>query len=275
VSFAGYPAGTGLEEIPYRISDRFLESEIGDRRSKIDLELPSPNSDLRTAERVLLIDCFWCYDPCGADVEINDLPAQESGRITFGSLNNFCKINDAVLRLWARVLGQTKNSRLILLSYEGSHRQRTQEILRQEGIDPRRVEFVEHGSRVTYLRYYHRLDIALDPFPYNGHTTSLDALWMGVPVVSLAGSRSISRAGLSQLSHLGLEEWVAFSEEDYVEKAMRLAHDLPRLAHLRSTLRARMEASPLMDAPRFTRSIEGVYRTLWRRWCEEAVGARA
>ena len=109
-----------------------------------------------------------------------------------------------------------------------------------------------------------------DPFPYNGHTTSLDALWMGVPVVSLAGQRAVSRAGLSQLTNLGLPELVAFSENEYVEIATRLAGDLPRLTELRRTLRARMESSVLMDAEQFARGIEAAYRTMWRQWCGQS-----
>jgi predicted O-linked N-acetylglucosamine transferase (SPINDLY family) len=119
------------------------------------------------------------------------------------------------------------------------------------------------------LELYHQLDIVLDTFPYNGHTTSLDALWMGSPVVSLAGERPVSRGGLSQLSNLGLSQWVAHTEDEYINIAVELAHDLPRLEELRKTLRARMERSVLMDAPHFARSIEAAYRAMWRRWCME------
>ena len=129
------------------------------------------------------------------------------------------------------------------------------------------MEFVEARSRREYLELYHRVDIVLDTFPYNGHTTSLDALWMGVPVVSLAGATSVSRAGLSQLTNLGLPELVAHSEEDYVRIAANLASDLPRLATLRSTIRDRMENSVLMDAPRFARNVEAAYRSMWQTWC--------
>jgi predicted O-linked N-acetylglucosamine transferase (SPINDLY family) len=137
----------------------------------------------------------------------------------------------------------------------------------QEGIAGSRIEFVEPRPWREYLKLYHRLDIVLDTFPYNGHTTSLDALWMGVPVVSLAGPRAVSRAGLSQLTNLGLPELVARTEDEYVEIATKLAGDLPRLSELRATLRSRMEASVLMDAPRFARQIEAAYREMWRRWC--------
>jgi predicted O-linked N-acetylglucosamine transferase (SPINDLY family) len=142
------------------------------------------------------------------------------------------------------------------------------EILNREGITENRVEFADPRPRREYLELYHRVDVMLDPFPYGGHTTSLDALWMGVPVVSLAGPQIVSRAGLSQLSNLGLRELVAFSEDDYVRIAAELAADLPRLAELRSTLRSRMEASVLMDGERFARGIERAYRAMWRQWCE-------
>jgi predicted O-linked N-acetylglucosamine transferase (SPINDLY family) len=252
VSFAGYPGSTGLDAIGYRLSDRLLESPVGPA---------SPT------EQVFLIDSFWCYDPCGMTVAVNELPARHSGRVTFGSLNSFCKVNEPVLRLWARVLGAVKDSRLVLLSQLGSHRQRTLEVLEREGVAAHRVEFVDRSPRQAYLELHHRLDLVLDPFPYNGHTTSLDALWMGVPVVSLAGATTVSRAGLSQLTNLGLPELVASTEDDYVQIATELAHDLPRLATLRATLRPRMEASALMDAPRFARQIEAAYRTMWRQWC--------
>jgi predicted O-linked N-acetylglucosamine transferase (SPINDLY family) len=146
------------------------------------------------------------------------------------------------------------------------------ELLGREGIDAHRIEFFEPRPRRQYLELYQGVDIALDPFPYNGHTTSLDALWMGVPVVSLAEERAVSRAGLSQLTNLGLPELVAFSEEDYVRIAVQLAHDIPRLRELRAALRPRMEASVLMDAPRFARQIETAYRAMWRHWCTKEAG---
>jgi predicted O-linked N-acetylglucosamine transferase (SPINDLY family) len=253
VSFAAYPGSTGVEAIEYRISDRWLEDE-----GKMQ-EGPEAN--------VCLIDSFWCYEPCEIDLPVNDLPAGKNGYVTFGSLNNFSKINEPMLRLWARVLSEVKDSRLVMLTVEGSHRERTVAMLEREGVDPGRVEFFAPLPRTEYMELYHRLDVVLDTFPYNGHTTNLDALWMGVPVVSLIGGHPVSRAGLSQLSNLGLAELAARAEEDYVRIAVQLAGDLPRLAELRGTLRSRMAASVLMNGGRFARQIESAYRNIWRRWC--------
>jgi predicted O-linked N-acetylglucosamine transferase (SPINDLY family) len=134
-----------------------------------------------------------------------------------------------------------------------------------------RVELVGFLSQSEYLNLHLRIDLALDPFPYNGITTTCDALWMGVPVLTLPGVTPISRASLSLLSTIGLDELAAHSEDDYLRIAIELAGDLPRLAELRTTLRARMQTSPLMDAPRFARSMETALRSMWQRWC----GARS
>jgi len=261
VSFAGYPGSTGLEAIEYRISDKYLEADYADE-------------EIGRKEQIHLIDSFWCYDPCGVEIGLNGLPANESGRVTFGCLNNFCKVNKPALKLWAQVLGKVTDSRLVLLSGVGEHRQRALKAFASEGVEAHRVQFVEYRPRCEYLELYHGLDIALDTFPYNGHTTSLDALWMGVPVVSLAGNTPVSRGGLSQLTNLGLPELVAHSEAEFVTIAVNLARDLPRLAHLRSTLRNRMEQSVLMDAPHFARNIEAAYQKMWQHWRASGSGLR-
>ena len=260
VSFAGYPGSTGLETMDYRLTDGYLEPiKCGVRSAERGVgEQPIP-----------LAHSFWCYAPDGTEPEVNGLPATGNGYVVFGCLNNFCKVNEPMLTLWARVMEQVAGSRLVILTKEGSHRQRTRDRLAKEGVSPGRVRFVGLRPRREYLALYHRLDLALDTFPYNGHTTSLDALWMGVPVVSRCGVTPVSRAGLSQLSHLELPELVAHSEEDYVRLAVALARDTGRLAGLRATLRERMRASPLTDAAGWTRSIEDAYRQMWQRWCEE------
>jgi len=262
VTFAGYPGSTGLTTIDYRLSDPYLDP-------------PGMDESIYSEQTVRLPDSFWCYDPLeNRDIPVNSLPVLDTGVVTFGGLNNFSKINDQVLLLWAQVLRQVKDSRLLLLTSEGSHRQRTLERLRQAGIDPAQIQFAPRQSRRGYLELFHRVDIGLDTFPYNGHTTSLDSFWMGVPVITLVGQTVVSRAGWSQLSNLGLTELVARTPEQFVTAAVELAGDLPRLTGLRSTLRSRMEKSPLMDAPRFARNIESAYRGMWHKWCEGVISNR-
>ncbi len=258
VTWAGYPGSTGLETIEYRLSDPFLDP-------------PGMDESVYSEQTVRLPSSFWCYDPLDCrDLPVSALPARTHGFITFGCLNNFCKINDGVLRLWARVLAAVPSSRLLLLAPEGGHRQHTLDLFGQEGVASERVEFVSQQPRRKYLELYHRIDLCLDTLPYNGHTTSLESLWMGVPVVTLVGQTIAGRAGLSQLTNLGLPEWAASTPEQFVRIAAGLACDLPRLAHFRAALRERMEASPLMDAPRFARDIEAACRDMWRQWCEKS-----
>jgi protein O-GlcNAc transferase len=261
VSFAGYPDSSGVEAIGYRISDRYLEAGAMEEHAG-------------RQEQVCLIDSFWCYDSQGNEVEVSGVPAGKSGLVTFGNLGNFCKVSNLTLKLWARVLGAVKASRLVIRSAAGSHRQRILEALGREGVEAQRVDFVAPRPQREYLELYHRLDIILDTFPYNGHTTSLDALWMGVPVVSMAGETPVSRGGLSQLSNLGLPELVARSDMEYVNIAEKLAKDLPRLVELRSTLRARLKASVLMDAPGFARNIEAAYRFIFQEWRDKQYSVR-
>jgi len=199
---------------------------------------------------------------------VNALPCVQNGYITFGSLNNFCKVNDDVIALWGSVLNAIPDSRLVLLTPEGNSRRSVLERFAKESISSARIEFVAKQPRATYLRTYHRIDIALDTFPYNGHTTSLDALWMGVPVITLAGNTVVGRAGFSQLSNLKLPDLVAHSGENYVRIASDLAADRHRLIEMRGALRQQMEGSPLMDAPRFVRSMESAYQSMWRTWCQ-------
>jgi predicted O-linked N-acetylglucosamine transferase (SPINDLY family) len=254
VTFAGYPGSTGLSTIDYRLTDPYLDP-------------PGINDGRYSEESIRLPDSFWCYDPLCSEPAVNRLPAVEKGYVSFACLNNFCKINPGVLKIWAKVLKAVNGSRLTILAGQGTHRQRTLDLLERESVGRDRVTFVACRPRPEYLRSYHDIDIGLDTVPYNGHTTSLDSLWMGVPVVTLVGSTVVGRAGLCQLMNLGLPELVATSPEQYVRIAAELAQDLPRLSQLRATLRERMQASPLMNAPRFARSVEAAYRTMWQRWC--------
>jgi protein O-GlcNAc transferase len=253
VCWLAYPGSTGLSTIDYRLSDPYLDP-------------PGMEESVYSERTIRLPDSFWCYDPlAGREIPVNSLPALETGFVTFGCLNNFCKINDGVLTLWAQVLRHVESSRLLLLAPQGRHRQQTLEKFGREGIDPDRIEFVAFQPHLKYLELYHRIDLGLDTFPYNGHTTSLDSFWMGVPVVTLVGQRAVSRAGWCQLSNLGLPELAGQTAEQFVHIAVELARDLPRLKELRSTFRQRMEHSPLMDGPKFARNIEAAYRQMWIR----------
>jgi predicted O-linked N-acetylglucosamine transferase (SPINDLY family) len=254
VSWLGYPASTGLAAMDYRLTDHFLDPEgsAGSRSVDVPVRLP---------------DCWFCFHP-GTSPEPDGLPTARSGRITFGCLNNFSKITAPALRMWARVLRAVPDSRLLLHCPTGATQTRLRTWFESEGITRDRLELVPRTStRMEYLLTHQRIDIVLDSFPYNGGTTTCEALWMGVPVVTLAGDTAVSRLGLTICENLGLSELVAFSEDDYVRIATEVASDQPRLAALRATLRARMQASPLMDAPRFGRHVETAYRTMWRKWC--------
>ena len=233
-----YPGTTGVSTMDYRITDPYLDP-------------PGLYDGCYAEESVRLPDTFWCYDPRESEPSVNALPAAEKGYISFGCLNNFCKVNPLVLKLWARVLKAVDRSRLTILAGEGTHREHTLDLLSEEGVARNRVTFVSHQPRPQYLRHYHSIDIGLDTVPYNGHTTSLDSFWMGVPVVTLVGETVVGRAGLSQLTNLGLPELIACNPDQYVRIAAELAQDIPRLRDLRSTLRRRMQSSPLMNAPRF------------------------
>jgi predicted O-linked N-acetylglucosamine transferase (SPINDLY family) len=257
LAWLAYPGTTGMPQIDYRLTDPYLD--------------PPGVGDEHYAEKsIRLPDSFWCYNPLTTDPPVNPLPALSSDGFTFGCLNNFCKINDDVLKLWSMVLRKVENSRLLLLAPVGSARDRILDCFGQNGIDPNRIEFVAKQSRQKYLETYHQVDLGLDTFPANGHTTSLDSLWMGVPVVTLVGRIAIARAGWCHLSNLELSELAAHTPDQFVQIAANLARDLPRLQHLRSTLRRRMEQSPLMDAPKFARNVEAAYRRIWQAWCEAA-----
>ncbi len=256
VAWAAYPGTTGLSAIDYRLTDPYLD--------------PAGLFDSFYAEEsVRLPDSFWCYDPLTDQPPVNSLPVLQSGVITFGCLNNFCKVNDGCLALWADVLRAAPQSRLLLRAPRGQARDHILARLQQEGIAEARIEFVDRVPRQQYLSLYHRIDLGLDPLPYNGHTTSLDAFWMGVPTLTLLGKTVVGRAGWSQLCNLGLQELAAETPEQYVALAAQWAEDWPRLQEFRGTLRQRMQQSPLMDGNRFARHVEQAYRHMWRRWCAQ------
>jgi predicted O-linked N-acetylglucosamine transferase (SPINDLY family) len=260
VTYLAYCSTTGMETMDYRLSDPYLDP-------------PGMDESVYAEQTVRLPETYWCYQPSSAGADVSVLPVAATGTITFGCLNNFCKVNDATLMMWAAVLRSLPHSKLLIHTYEGSHRLVVHQRLERAGIEPERIRLVGKKPMSEYFTLYDHIDIALDTFPFGGGTTTCDALWMGVPVVSLVGKTAVGRTGLSILSNVGLPELAAQSEDEYVRIAVELANDLPRLNNLRETLRPRMELSPLMDAPRFVRNIEAAYRQMWQTWCEKSIGA--
>ena len=259
VTFGGYPGGTGLDAMDYRLTDRYLDPDDGNDEKYSERSIRLPHS-------------FWCYDRAAMMSGINPapivntLPALTAGSLTFGCLNEFCKINAPVLQLWAKVLERAPGSRLLMMAPEGSSRQVVLDLFREAGVGPERVEFTARALRSHYFEHYHRIDIGLDTFPYGGHTTALDSFWMGIPVVTLIGQTAVGRAGWSHANNLGIPELAADTHEQYVEIAVSLANDLPRLSVLRQSLRESVENSPLGDAKGFAQGVEAAYRKIWRRW---------
>ncbi len=255
VAWLAYPGTTGLDAMDYRFSDPRLDPA---------------GFDAHYSERTLrLPDSFWCYDPLSSEPQVGALPAQGRGFLTFGCLNNPCKLTDTTLRLWGAVMRELPGARLLLMARAGRQREVLLQRLAVHGIGAPRVSFVPFRPRAEYLRTYHEIDIGLDTLPYNGHTTSLDSLWMGVPVVSRVGETCVGRGGLSQLFQVDLLALAADSDAGFTAAALALAQDLPHLAALRAKLRGRLSDSPLTDATRFARNLEAAYRQLWRDYCEK------
>jgi protein O-GlcNAc transferase len=248
-TWLGYPGTTGLREIDYRISDPYID--------------PVGQTESDYVERTIRIPSYWCYQPIEPSPAVSELPAQRNGWITFGCLSNFSKVTAPALEMWAGVMNQTPDSRLLLTSNPGQHRQRVKRSFENHDIDPQRIQFLDRIPIEEYLAKYGEIDIALDTTPFAGGTTTCDAIWMGVPVVTLAGRTAVGRSGVSLLSNVGFPELIAQSPQQYIEIAVELAKDLPRLAKLRSGLREKMQRSPLMDVRRFAADMEAAYRQMW------------
>jgi predicted O-linked N-acetylglucosamine transferase (SPINDLY family) len=253
VTYLAYPGTTGLAAMDYRFTDGWMDA-IGAQEFYAERSIRLP-------------DCWVCYDPL---LTVPPARPRTDGPIRFGSLNHSRKLNRPTLELWARVLAATAESRFLLLVEAQSHRKLILQWLFEKGIDAKRVEFVGRQSRPDYFKMYDRIDIALDPLPYNGITTTCDALWCGTPVVSVTGATAAGRAGLGILATVGLRDLVANSPDQFVQIARDLAADSDRLATLRATLRDRMAASPMMDRKRFAGNVEAAYRQMWRNWRPQA-----
>jgi predicted O-linked N-acetylglucosamine transferase (SPINDLY family) len=254
VTYLAYCSTTGVDAIDYRLTDRFLD--------------PPGEASHYTETSIHLPHCYWCYSAPPLSNSARPATERRTGPPTFGCLNNFAKVTAVTLDLWTRLLERVPEARLLVYARTEAHRDRVRRALRAAGIEESRAAFVGLQPLAEYLETYGLIDVALDPHPYGGGTTTCDALWMGVPVVSLAGRTAVSRAGSTLLSNVGLEQLVARTEAEYVELAAGLIRDERRLAELRRELRRRIESSPVMDAPQFARDLEAAFKKAWHAWCE-------
>ncbi|WEY38670.1 tetratricopeptide repeat protein [Paraburkholderia sp. SUR17] len=266
VSWLGYFATTGLTQIDYIVGDRYVSP---------------PEEESHFVERVWrLPDSYLCFTLPTGDVSVGPLPALSApaGGVTFGCFNNHKKLNDGVVALWSRVLHAVPGSRLLLKNHqlaEPKLRELTLERFAAHGVGADRLLLEGPSPRDAYFAAFNRVDIALDPFPYPGGTTSVEGLWMGVPVLSRRGDRFLSHLGETVLHTAGLPEWIATDDDDYVARAVAFARDLPALAARRAGLRERIVGSPLCDAPRFARNLEAAFAQMWeRRLAQDTEGAQ-
>ncbi len=262
ISYLGYPSTTGLAAIDYRLTDGRADP-------------PGETESLHTEKLWRLPATAWCFASPGEYPPVTlrggEGEGGGNGGVCFGSFNNFAKVSPRIAELWGRILEAVPGSRLLLKAQgltDPDKCQRVRAYLADHAVDVHRLELHPGlATRAAHLSVYGKLDIALDTFPYHGTTTTCEALWMGVPVVTLVGKPHVSRVGASLLGGLGLTELIAHDPEEYIAIAVKLAADAARRAELRSTLRQIMRASPLMDAPQFARDVEAAYRQMWKTWC--------
>ncbi len=254
LTFLGYANTTGLECMDYRITDSYADPP-GAEACYVEQLLRMPHS-------------LWCYAPQQPAAPENPAPLLANGYVTFASFNGAYKLNQALIEVWAAILHAAPASRLMLVSLPtGAVRERVLGWLARAGIARDRLEVHARLPTDEFWAAHRRADIALDPFPCNGGATTCETLWLGVPVVTLAGRTFVGRAGVSLLSNCGLEQLIARSPEEYVVLAAGLARDPERLARLRLMLRQNLPASPLLNAPAYAQALEAHYRDIWRQWC--------
>ena len=259
VTWLGYFATTGLPAIDYVLASPWV--------------IPEAEAAQWVETPWRLPDTYLCFHRPPYPVAVGPLPAAANGFITFGSANNINKLSDETVACWAAVLRAVPASRLLLRTAalgKAEIAERTAARFGEHGIaagrlilQPAVTDYAEHLSR------YHQVDIALDPFPYNGGTTTVEALWMGVPVLTRRGDRYVSHMGENIMHNMGMPEWIAADSDDYLSKAAAFGADIPAMESLRAGLRDRLSASPLMDAPAFARNLEAAFRQMWQRWCRE------
>lgn len=260
VSYLGWQNTTGMSAIDYRLTDGVVDP-------------PGLTDGLHSEQIVRLSGPFAVYRPPDDAPQIGPLPAATNGYLTFGSFAKVEKITDAMLALWAAAMAQAKDSRLLIMAGGlrcASTARRLLDELEKHGIAEGRIEVLPGAPFEQYLTTHHRVDVILDTYPFNGHTTTCHGLWMGVPTLTLVGDRYASRMGLSVMMHAALGKFAAHSEAQWVEAARRIAGDIPALAALRRQMRDRLSSSPLMDAATLARGVEQAYRQMWRRFVQSS-----
>lgn len=264
ITYLGYPDTTGVAAMDYRFTDEHADP-VGDA------------DRFHTEQLVRFAPAAWTYAPTVEAPEVGDSPMRRNGYVTFGCFNNLAKVTDATLERWVRLLARVPDARLCLKGHglsDPAGRVRYLAPFAAAGVAAERIVLLEHAATTAeHLASYREIDVALDTFPYHGTTTTCEALWMGVPVISLAGDRHVSRVGVSLLNAIGHSEWIARDEEDHVRIAAELASSPEKLAKVRAGLRTEMAASPLMaytdQAARFARAL----RSCWKNWCARAAGS--
>jgi protein O-GlcNAc transferase len=255
VTWNGYPNTTGMTAMDYRITDAFSDP-------------PGMTEALHSETLARLPDIYMTWRPPTDAPDVGALPAFGSGHITFGSFNSCFKITPSLVALWTRVLQAVPQSRLILLTITSrGAEQRIRNLFASHSVGPDRLELLPRMTHEEFLAAHQRADIALDTYPYHGTTTTCFSLWMGLPVIALAGPTHVSRVGVSLLSNLGMKEWIAHTRDEYVDIAAKLASDLSALAATRSELRQKMLDSPITDGVRGARALENAFRKMWSDWC--------
>jgi protein O-GlcNAc transferase len=262
VTWIGYPGTTGLATIDYKIVDNYTDP-------------PGMTEQFYTERLIRPTESFLCFLPDTDSPETGNLPSLTTGHISFGSFNNFSKMSPEVIETWLTILEIVPESRLLLKTKSLANVMARDYVLNaftKAGIGRDRIALYSRvPSAKEHLKLYNDIDIALDTFPYNGTTTTCEAMWMGVPVITLAGNTHASRVGVSLLSNVGLKEFIAQTSEEYINIAVNLARDIQRLQFLREHLRNMMTKSPLCDSKRFTANLETCYRRMWETWCRKGI----
>ena len=264
VGWIGYCATTGLTAMDYVLADAVVVPE---------------EEDALFTERVWrLPGQYLCFTPPKMDIPIVALPAKIDAPVTFGSFNNMAKINDETLAEWAQILNAVPGGQLVFKAKQIDAMPGARESLLERftacGVEAEQVVLEGASPREAFLADYNRIDIALDPFPFSGGATTAEALWMGVPVVTMKNDRWAGRVSETLLGAAGLDQWVADDAGAYCQRALELAAKGPRSVEKRIQLRQQIEASPLCDGPGFTRLLETAYRDMWRTWCETSTEAQ-